>query len=202
MTEPERIWARRLRWRFRGAWQWPTFVVATLADGLILHLLPPTGPDFDAVFGIFVATFVNLFLIGAVAPWLANRLHKRASQQPSALGAVPLEVVRDRTATALLIIGVGGLIAAGLGNREVVVSETKATEENGRLVRDYVERHGSAEVKRNVQTANAHRLEIDYFRTCINLDDRTKAYCLFVDTASDTVVRDRDTRPNGEAFAR
>ncbi len=200
MTESERIWARRLRWRFRGAWQWPTFVVATLLDGLILHLLPPTGPDFDPIFGIFVATFVNLFLIGAVAPWLAKRLHRRATQQPSALGAVPLEVVRDRTATALLLIGVGGLIAAGLGNREVIVSETRATEENQRLVRDYIDRQRSDELNRNSGSANSIRLEDGYFRTCIRLDDTRKRHCVFVDTKKGEVVRDPDSRRNEDAY--
>ena len=202
MSDSERIWARRLRWRFSGAWQWPAFVIATLVDGLVLYLLPPTGPDLDPVFGLFVATFGNLFLIGAAAPWLARRLHQRARRQPSALGATPLEVVRDRTATALLAVGVAGLVIAGLGNREVVVSETKATEANQRLVREYVEKNGSAEVKRNIGTANTHRLDTDYFRTCINLDDRTKAFCMFVDTRGESVVRDRDRRPNGQVFGR
>ena len=209
MASSERIWARRLRWRFRGAWQWPVFAIVTLADGAVLYLLPPTGPDFDPIFGLFVATFGNLVLVGAVAPWIAKRLYRRAHEtgpggavRETALSALPREVLRDRAAVALLGAGVLGLVAAGLGNRQVVVSETKATEDNARLVREYVERNGSAEVKRNLQTANARRLEPDFFRTCINLDDRTKAYCLFVDTQRDMVTRDGDTRPNGEAFAR
>lgn len=33
----------RLRWRVRGAWQWPAFVLLTLADAALLHWLPLAG---------------------------------------------------------------------------------------------------------------------------------------------------------------
>jgi hypothetical protein len=41
MERAERVWHRRLRWRLRGAWQWPVFVALTLADGIVLVVLPP-----------------------------------------------------------------------------------------------------------------------------------------------------------------
>ena len=34
---------RRLRWRLRGAWQWPAFIVLTLVDALLVARLPFQG---------------------------------------------------------------------------------------------------------------------------------------------------------------
>jgi len=197
-TAPERFWTSRLRWRFRGAWQWPAFAALTLADAAILHLLPPIGTGIDLFLALILASFGNLFLVGAVAPWLARRLTERQSREVAE--GPPAEVVHDRTATTLLALGAVGLLAAGLGSRPLVVSETKATEENARLVESYVMRNGSDEVKRNLDSANTRRLSAGYFRTCVALDDKRRAFCMFVDTKRHTVRPDRDARPNAVVF--
>jgi hypothetical protein len=196
------FWPRRLRWRLRGAWTWPLYVVMTAVDALILHELPPVGTDIAIPVGLIVASFANLFLIGAVAPWIARRLVERESRGTGSAAAKPPEVQLDRTATALLLLAAVGLAAAGLGNRPLVVSETKATEENARLVRDYVDARGSDELKRNVETANTVRLGDGSFRTCIAYDDRRRAFCLFVDTNRHTIKRDPSTVPNNEFVKR
>jgi len=205
VASSERIWARRLRWRFRGAWQWPVFAIVTLADGAVLYLLPPTGPDFDPIFGLFVATFGNLVLVGAVAPWIAKRLYRRAHEagpdgagRATALSALPREVLRDRAAVALLGAGVLGLLAAGLGNRQVVVSETKATEQAAVAVRDFVRHTGDEQLARNLETANTARLGEGFFRTCIARDDRRSFFCLLVDTEKrpTKITRDPSAEPN------
>lgn len=183
------------------------FVAATALDALLLHLLPPVATGVAIVPALIVATFGNLFLVGAVAPFLARRLHRRLAPAPSAVrdGSGPaagpsLAQVRDRTASALLAAGALGLLATGLATRPLVVTETEATEENAQLARDYVERHGSAEVRRNLDTANSHRLADGRFRTCVSLDNRFRAFCMFVDTVRDQVVLDPDRRPNGQVF--
>jgi hypothetical protein len=97
-----------------------------------------------------------------------------------------------------MAIAAFGLVVAGLGNRPLIVSETKATETNARLVRDWVLNHGNAEMKRNLETANTARLASNFFRTCIANDRRTRYWCFFVDTKADPakLTRDTDTRPN------
>ena len=204
MGSPDRFWPRRLRWRFRGAWQWPTFALLTLVDGLILHYLAPVGDAPDVFFGVIVASFGNLFLLGVVAPFIARRLAKREAQSTPggpafrrASETTPLEVLQDRAATMLLAAGAVGLLAAGLAARPLVVSETEATERNAELVSQYVRDHAGEEVRRNRDTANTIRLADDYFRTCIALDDRTRAYCMFVDINSTPSVRvDPNPAPN------
>lgn len=197
MNQDERFWPARLRWRLRGATMWPAFVVLTLADGVVLHLLPPIRTGVDLIPGILIATFANLFLVGAVGPFLARRM--RANQPgPPAPEQAAREVLVDRFGTALLATGLIGLVAAGLATRPLVVSETEDTQANGRAVRDYVFGSGDQELIRNVETANTIRLSEDYFRTCIARDDRRHNFCLFVDTSKRPVklTRDSSAEPN------
>jgi hypothetical protein len=201
----ERFWRSRLAWRLRGATQWPAFVVATLLDGLILDALPPLSTrSLNFVDGVLVATFGNLFLLGAVAPFLAKRLMKRralgvAAGTTSAPAEAEREVLQDRVATIAMGLGVVACLVSGLANRPLIVSETNATEEVGRELRAYVNRSGSAELHRNLETANTVRLGTGYFRVCIARDDRRRYMCLFVDTNKDPVKVRRD--PSNESNA-
>jgi hypothetical protein len=204
VTPGERFWTSRLRWRLRGATQWPAFAVLTLVDGLVLDLLPPvstTGLNF--IEGVLIATFANLFLVGAVAPWLARRLADRRAAALATAGAPPpteieRDVIQDRTATALLVVGLAAVIVSGLANRPVIVSETEATEENAKALSRYVAHSGDEELVRNRDTANTIRLGEGYFRNCIARDDRERYFCVFIDTREDPaeVVVDDSAEPN------
>lgn len=205
MPVQERFWPHRLRWRLRGtSWLWPAFGLAVLVDAAILHFLPPVGSEqqIDAPTGLnlvgdlIVAGFTNLFLVAVIAPWLAKRLNERPV--PEGEPQPPYEMHFGRTAAILMAIAGIGLVIVGLGNRPLIVSETKATQTNAQLVRDYVLNHGSPEMKRNLETANTVRLASNFFRTCISNDHRTRYWCFFVDTKADPakLTRDTDRRPN------
>ncbi len=178
---------------------WPAFIVLTLVDGVILHRLPPISTGVDIVPGILLATFGNLILIGALAPWLARRIWRR---RPAAEAGSPpraqLEVLTDRIGTGLLLASVVGVVAAGLAARPTVVSETEATERNARAFRQLVLHTQNPELIRNLETANTVRLSDDYFRTCIARDDRQRFFCAFVDTSGGKadVTLDRSAEPN------
>ena len=202
----ERFWTSRLRWRLRGAWQWPAFAFFTLLDALLLEVLPPFSvARMDIVLGLLIATFGNLFLVGAVAPFLSRRLAERRHVAPAATPPpqVEREVLHDRVATALLAAGAVAVLVSGLANRPLTVSETEATEEVGRQMRAYVARTGSEELRRNLDTANTRRLADGYFRVCVARDDRRRHVCLFIDTNKDPtdVRRDPDASSNAD-FAR
>ena len=196
----EQLWARRMRWRLRGAWQWPAYALLTLLDAVILHELPPVREGVDFIPALIVSSFANLFLMGAVAPWLGRRLAER--QHAGAGNGVPLsvrtEVMKDRTAAVLLVLATAGLLVAGLGNRPAVVAETEDLESAAGLLQDYVADNAPPEIQRNIEIVNTARLDEGYFRMCINYDERDRAWCVFVDVDEEppTVVRDPSEEPN------
>jgi hypothetical protein len=191
-----------MRWRLRGAWQWPAYALFTLLDAVILHELPPGSESVEFIPGLLVSSFGNLFLMGAVAPWLGKRLAER--EHASSGNGIPLpvrtEVLKDRTAAVLLAIAAVGLLAAGLASRPLKVNETERLERNADLFEDFVRQEAPPEIVRNIDTANTIRLEEGYFRTCVNYDDRTRVWCAFVDVdAKPPVIRkDPSTLPNQE----
>ncbi len=180
-------------------------------DAVLLDKLPPLGAArMDLILGVLIATFANLFLVGAVAPFLTKRLGERRDAALAAAGPSPSEaspppeaareVLQDRVATALLAAGLLAVLVSGLANRPLTVSETEATEEVGRQLRDYVVRSGSRELNRNLDTANTRRLSDGFFRVCVARDDRRRFLCLFIDTNKDPtqVKRDPSAEPNSE----
>ena len=178
---------------------WPTFISVTLLDGLILHLLPPIGTGVDLIPGILVATFGNLALIGAVAPWLAKRTWKRRpAAEPGAPPKAQLEVLTDRIGTGLLLATVVGVVAAGLAARPLVVVETEARERAANALFRHVAAHGTPELRRNVEASDTRRLADSYFRTCIPHDDREGWTCFFVDARKRDaqVIQDPSAIPN------
>jgi hypothetical protein len=199
-VDPEqRFWPARIRWRLRGAWMWPSFVVITLLDGVLLHELPPVRTGVDLIPGILLATFGNLFLIGAVGPWLARRLWKRRPQaEPGAPPKAQLEVLSDRIGTGLLVASVLGVLAAGLAARPTVVAETDEKERAAKELLRYVNAHGSDELRRNLEASDTVRLADAYFRSCIPDDEREEWTCFFLDatSANTKVIRDPSALPN------
>jgi hypothetical protein len=201
----ERFWPARIRWRLRGAWMWPTFIAVTLVDGLILHLLPPVGTGVDLIPAILLATFGNLILIGAVAPWLARRtLNRNPAGEPQAPPRARLEVLADRIGTGLLLATILGVVAAGLAARPTVVSETEDTERNAKAFRQLILERGDEELIHNLETANTVRLGEDFFRTCVARKDRRRYFCAFIDTSKNPpdVDVDGSAEPNSAFKAR
>lgn len=205
MDRDERFWPARIRWRLRGAWMWPTFIAVTLIDGLILHLLPPIGTGVDLIPAILLATFGNLFLVGAIAPWLARATWRREPvTEPAAPPRARLEVLTDRIGTGLLLATIVGVVAAGLAARPLVVSETQDTERNAKAFRNLILTSGDDELIRNLETANTIRLGEDFFRTCVARDDRRHYFCAFIDTSKHPADVDVDgsAEPNSAFKAR
>jgi hypothetical protein len=202
------FWARRLRWRLIGAWRWPLFLVLTVVDGLIVHWLPPNGTRALFVPALVICSFANLFLIGAVAPWLARRMVAHSGARPPTSTFPPanhLELLTDRIASIVLVVATVGLLIAGAGNHKVVVAATDRLARGGAAARDFAIAHGPADVRRNARAANinSHELEQDgLFRMCVPYDDPTRAFCMYVDASEQppVVKPDTDSRPNGAMF--
>ena len=153
----ERFWPTRMRWRLRGAWMWPSFVVAHAARrpaappplaGARGHRPDPghpaghvRQPDPDRR---------RRPLAGAPDVEAPRRRPTRA-RPPKA----QLEVLTDRIGTGLLVAGVFGILAAGLANRpHDRRRDQPARARPPRLLEDYVDGHGDDELRRNLEASD------------------------------------------------
>src|ERR687894_2535884 len=112
----EPLWRARLRWRMRGAWQWPTFFVLTALEVLLLLRLPPyEGGPRSAVAAVLLAGFANLFCVAVLAP-LAGRWLRRRRRD------LPRPVADNYAGTALLCTGALAVLVGGLAHRPAVAA--------------------------------------------------------------------------------
>jgi hypothetical protein len=190
----ERLWPTRLRWRMRGAWQWPTFLALTVVDGVLLATLPPYGSGPGGVLpGILLAGFANLLLVAVVAPLVGRRVLRW--RRPD----LPRLIADDYAGTALMCALCLGLALAGIAHRPWVASEDRDRRAVFAAVHEYVRAH-AREYTGALGHADARRLESDYYRACVPSLEPRRALCLFVDTSADrAVVRlDPERTPNDE----
>jgi 4-amino-4-deoxy-L-arabinose transferase-like glycosyltransferase len=191
MERAERVWHRRLRWRLRGAWQWPTFVVLTLVDGILLVVLPPYAGAPENVFpGVLLAGFLNLFAVAVVAPAVGLLLRRRRPDLP--------RLIASNYAGSWLLLAIAALLfGAGLLHRGAVDAEEAREQAVARAMHDYVLREEPA-LRGSLGTIDLIRLDRDYYRACIPGDEAGHWRCLFVTTDQHPpgITRDTDEVPN------
>jgi hypothetical protein len=181
----------RLRWRLRGAWQWPVFATLTVAEAVMLHLLPIAGDSADALGAFLLCGFANLGVVALLAPLAGRRLQRHRPQ-------LPRSVASDYAGTALMLALFAALLAVGLAHRPAV----RAAQDSYRLqldaVRRYLAHQAPAEYARNIGRESTWKQAPDLYRTCVPGRDPARALCLIVDTSgpNPTVVRDPDQQPN------
>ncbi len=185
------MWATRLRWRLKGASQWPAFVLFTTLEGILLNELPLAGDGPGGLIpGVLLAGFGNLFLLAVVAPVAGRLLRRRAPDLPRAIAT-------DFAGTALVFAGALVVVAAGLVHRPAVQEERADRAAQIAAVAEYVSSQ-APEHGEFLTAADTIRLSEDLFRTCVPGPDPRRPLCLFVSTDQHPagVTRDRDLTPN------
>jgi hypothetical protein len=187
----ESVWRARLRWRRRGAWLWPAFVLLTVVDAVMLGPLPISGRHTGFVPGLLLAMFFNLVAVALVAPFASAALRRRRPDLPKV-------VADDRAGTALVVLVTGGLVAGGLAHRPVRLSEDRAFRQQSDAVRLYVAHNAPAEYRAHIEEADTWRQAENLYRTCVPGDDGHLPLCLLVNTDQSPpgVQVDHDRTPN------
>jgi hypothetical protein len=189
----ERASLTRLRWRLRGAWMWPAFVVLTVADALVLHALPVATDGIDLVPAVLLSGFANLLVVAVVAP-LSGRLVRR--RRPD----LPRVVAADYAGATLLGVVTAALLAGGLLHRPAVERAERDLRVQGTAARAFLLTNAPPAVRTRLGAADTIRLTDGFYRTCVPDGRPRRAFCVFVRTTQDPpVVRaDPDRSSNAE----
>jgi hypothetical protein len=191
----EQVWLSRLRWRVRGAWQWPTFAVLTAVETVLLHTLPLAGDSTSWVGAFLLAAFFNLIALAVAGPLLGLALRRRRPD-------LPFVVASDRGATVAMGVVLLVVVGVGLAHRPERAADDRALAEQARVVRAYVAAHGAPQYRRRVDEADSLRLG-DVYRTCVPGDDPARWLCVFVDMSESPPGVRPDTNPvSNDAFVR
>jgi hypothetical protein len=176
MASEEPLWRSRLRWRWRGALQWPLFALLTVGDALLLGRLPIAGDGgTDLVPALLLAFFFNLLAVALVAPLASLRLRRRRRD-------LPRVIADDYAGAALLGVVTLGFVVGGLIHRpqrqdsehDLIVQQAAA--------RRFAATQGPPEFRRRVGESDTLKLGSDYFRTCVPGPNPTRWFCMFVNT--------------------
>jgi hypothetical protein len=197
MERAERVWHRRLRWRLRGAWQWPAFIALTLFDGVLLAVLPFYGDGAGGVLpGVLLAGFLNLFAIAVLAPAAGRILRRRRPDLPRAVAA-------NYAGTALLVAIAALLLVGGLLHRPAVAEERDDERAVVAAVHGYV-LHSAPQYRPGLDAIDAVMILPEEYRACVPGPDPTRWLCLIVSTDQRPagVTVDTDQTPNTAAYPR
>jgi hypothetical protein len=184
---------RRLRWRLRGAWQWPAFVVLTAVDAVVLVLLPAYAQGPGGIFpALLVAGFANLLAVALLAP-VAGRLLRR--RRPD----LPVVVAGNYAGTALLVAFAALLVAGGIAHRPAAGAEARARRAVLFSVHEYVLRQAPA-LRGRIGATDTLRVEPGLYRACVPTRRSDRWMCLFVttDQSPPGVTRDPGAEPNSD----
>jgi hypothetical protein len=182
---------RRMRWRLRGAWLWPAFVVATVLEMGLLHWLPIAGEGSGFIPALLLAGCLN---VGAVA--VLGGLGGLALRRVR--GDLP-KVVADDYAGLASLAAVGAVfVVAGLVHRPELQAQRAAFARQSMAVRLWVQSHGDGFARAHVDGANSVLVDRDLYRTCVPQPDPKRWLCLVVDTSRQppSVRRDASRESN------
>lgn len=188
---------QRQRWRLRGAWLWPTFVVVTVLEMALLHWMPVQGDVTGWVAGLLVAGCLNLIAVALVSGIGGTLLRRRRPDMPKV-------VADDYAGTAVLAIVAAALVIAGLAHRPAIADRRAAFAQQSQAVRDWVAVHGDAFTRAHVTLADSILVDENLYRTCVPSRDPKRFSCLIVDTSKSppAVKRDRSREPNASFNSR
>ncbi len=181
----------RLRWRLRGAWQWPTFVLVTVVEAVMLVELPVwgDGPEGGVIAAGLLAACLNLFMVAAVAPVVGLLARRRRKD-------VPRQIAADYAGTVLLGALFAGLLIGGVTHRD----ERQADARGFAVTRAEIGRFVHREQPRftdGLGALDTIQIEDDLFRGCVPGPPPERPLCVFVRTGDPREVRlDGDRIPN------
>jgi hypothetical protein len=168
-------WPRRMLWRRRGAWLWPAFAAATVADAAIGHGLPLTGEGEALAAAVVVGLVLNLVAI-VVLSWPLGALVRRARPD------MPTIVARDYAGTIAVMAIAVLLLAGGLVHHASVVHDRNAMRDATVRAQAFIGDQAPAEFRSNLEWVSMFAIEPgSLYRACVPGRQTGRTYCVIVD---------------------
>ena len=178
---------RRLRWRRRGAWLWPTFAAATLADTVLLHQLPMAGDGPTGwVPAFLLAGCLNILAVaglGQIGGWLLRRRRRD----------LPKVVADDRAGTVVVLLVSAMFLGLGIAHRPALRDHEDDVAAQALAMRHWMASQAPPEYRSRVDAADTLQIADDLYRTCVPGPDPDRWLCLYLDTSDRPVTARRDT---------
>ncbi|HWF34604.1 MAG TPA: hypothetical protein VG295_04520 [Solirubrobacteraceae bacterium] len=168
-------WLTRMRWRRRGAWMWPSFVVLTVVDAYVVHARPYAGDSEGLMPALLFAGFSNFIAVVVIAHPV-GALVRRVRRD------LPRFVARDYAGTWLLIAVAAALLAAGLVNHSAVVSDSAAMRDAEARAIAWIGYRAPPAFRGHLQRATTFTIQAGtLYRTCVPSSGGGRTYCVIVD---------------------
>ena len=181
-------WVVRTRWRFRGAWMWPMFVVLGVVDGIVVHALPVVGDAQSVLGGIVVGLVLNLVCVVVLARPLGALLRTRRRD-------LPAEIARNYAGTTCVALVTIGMVALGLAHHSSIVSDRSSMRDAITRAAAYIGDHAPAPFRADAAHTDTFTIQPDaVYRTCVPNRAGTRFYCVIVDEQQPL---GRSVRPGG-----
>jgi hypothetical protein len=170
----EGAWLVRMRWRQRGAWLWPTFVVATLVDGVIGHALPLAGETQTLLAGLLAGLVLNLIAVLLLSRPLGSLIRRGR-------GELPVAIARNYAGTCAVLLVTAAVLALGLIHRPQIAAEERALNDALSRAEAWIGDRAPAPFRDNLEHMDTFTIEPgSVYRTCVPSPDGTRSYCVIV----------------------
>jgi hypothetical protein len=170
-------WVVRARWRRRGAWLWPAFILLTVADGLIGHLLPLSGTTQTIATGLVVGLCVNVVGVILLSRPLGALIRRFRGDLPSV-------VARNYGGTLVVSAVFVAFACAGLAHHGSVLADSRAMREAITRAQAWIGDRAPAQFRRHVALLDTFAIQPgSMYRSCVPGLGHVpmRNYCVIVD---------------------
>jgi len=168
------VWIARTRWRWRGAWMWPAFVVMAIADGWIGHALPINPPSQSVISGVVVGLVLNLICIVVLSPAIGALLRR---VRPD----LPVAIARNYAGVLCVLLVTAGFAGIGLAKRSTITHDSAAMHDAIVRAAAYIGDHAPPPFAARADHLDALVIqEGSIYRVCVHNQMGTRYYCVVV----------------------
>lgn len=170
----EVAWIARARWRWRGAWLWPTFILTVVLDGVIALVRPFAGDRQSLAGGVLAGLILNLLAVLFCSRAFGGLLRRRR-------GDMPTSVARNYGGTIAVALVSAALAAIGLARHASIVHRQHALRDAVVRAEAYIGDHAPATFRANARRTDTFTIQAGtVYRTCVPSQDGQRSYCVIV----------------------